>query len=66
LYQYEYGNINIANGELSEIKGFGESEKKEYYLFPNTGSYRMNQYLYFFSETINGSKILLSRIDLSK
>jgi hypothetical protein len=66
LYQYEYGNINIANGELSEIKGFGESEKKEYYLFPNTGSYRMNQYLYFFSETINGNKILLSRIDLSK
>jgi hypothetical protein len=66
LYQYEYGNINIANGELSEIKGFGESEKKEYYLFPNTGAYRMNQYLYFFSETINGSKILLSRIDLSK
>jgi hypothetical protein len=66
LYQYEYGNININNGELSEINGFGESEKKEYYLFPNTGAYKLSHYLYFFSETINGSKILLSRMDLSK
>ena len=66
LYQYEYGNINIANGELSEFKGFGDSEKKEFYLFQNTGSYQMAQYLYFFSETLNGNKILLSRMDLSK
>lgn len=66
LYQYEYGNINIGNGELSEFKGFGDSEKKEFYLFQNTGSYQMNNYLYFFSETLNGNKILLSRMDLSK
>ena len=66
LYQYEYGNINIANGELSEFKGFGDSEKKEFYLFQNTGSYQMDNYLYFFSETLNGNKILLSRMDLSK
>jgi hypothetical protein len=66
LYQYEYGNINIADGELSEFKGFGDSEKKEFYLFQNTGSYQMDHYLYFFSETINGNKILLSRMDLSK
>ena len=66
LYQYEYGNINIADGELSEFKGFGDSEKKEFYLFQNTGSYQMDHYLYFFSETLNGNKILLSRMDLSK
>jgi len=66
LYQYEYGNINIDNGELSEFKGFGDSEKKEFYLFQNTGSYQMDHYLYFFSETLNGNKILLSRMDLSK
>jgi hypothetical protein len=66
LYQYEYGNINIADGELSEFKGFGDAEKKEFYLFQNTGSYQMGQYLYFFSETMNGNKILLSRMDLSK
>ena len=66
LYQYEYGNINIANGELSEFKGFGDSEKKEFYLFQNTGSYQLDHYLYFFSETLNGKKILLSRMDLSK
>ncbi len=66
LYQYEYGNINIADGELSEFKGFGDSEKREFYLFQNTGSYPMDYYLFFFSETLNGNKILLSRMDLSK
>jgi hypothetical protein len=66
LYQYEYGNINIADGELGAFKGFGDSEKKEFYLFPNTGSYQMGNYLYFFSETMRGDQILLSRMDLSK
>ncbi len=66
LYQYEYGNINIENGDVSEFKGFGDSEKKEFYLFQNTGSYQMDHYLYFFSETLNGKQILLTRMDLSK
>ncbi|MBK7213228.1 MAG: hypothetical protein IPH88_08055 [Bacteroidales bacterium] len=66
LYQYEYGNINIADGELSDFKGFGNSEKKEFYLFPNTGSYQMDHYLFFFSETMRGDEILLTRMDLSK
>ena len=66
LYQYEYGNIQISDGKLSDFKGFGESERREYYLIPNTGSYQVNNYLFFFSETISGSKILLSRVDLSK
>lgn len=66
LFQYEYGNVNISDGELNDFKGFGESEKNEYYLFPNTGSYQVNNYLFFFSETMRGDKILLSRIDLSK
>ncbi len=66
LYQYEYGNINIADGSLSEFKGFGDSEKKEFYLFQNTGAYPMAQYLFFFSETMAGNKILLTRMDVSK
>ncbi len=66
LYQYEYGNINIADGALSEFKGFGDSEKKEFYLFSNTGTYQMDHYLFFFSETLKGDKILLSRMDLTK
>lgn len=66
LYQYEYGNIKISDGELSDFKGFGESQKREFYLIPNTGSYQINNYLFFFSETISGNKILLTRIDLSK
>jgi len=66
LFQYEYGNIKISDGELGDFKGFGDMEKKEYYLFPNTGSYQVNNYLFFFSETLRGDKILLSRIDLSE
>jgi hypothetical protein len=66
LYGFDYGSINIGNGELSEFKTFGEDEKRSFYLFNNTNSYKMANYLYFFSEDLNGGKILLTRMDIAK
>lgn len=66
LFGFDYGNINIGNGELGEFKTFGDEEKRSFYLFKNTTSYKMGNYLYFFSETERGDKILLTRMDLSK
>jgi hypothetical protein len=66
LYNMEYGNINIADGELSEFKFLGESEKKKFYLFPNVTSTQLGNYNLFFSETEKGDKVLVSRVDLSK
>ena len=66
LYGFDYGNIGIGSGELSEFKTFGEDEKRTFYLFNNTSSYKMANYLYFFSEDLRGGKILLTRMDISK
>ncbi|MDF2449281.1 MAG: hypothetical protein K0R26_1785 [Bacteroidota bacterium] len=66
LFGFDYGSINIANGELSEFKSFGDDEKREYYLYANTSSYKMGHNLFFFSETKKGDKILLTRMDLTK
>ncbi|MEO7211899.1 hypothetical protein [Mucilaginibacter sp.] len=66
LYNMEYGSINIADGQLSEFKFLGESEKKKFYLFPNTNETRLGNYSLFFSETEKGDKILVSRVDLTK
>jgi hypothetical protein len=66
LYNMEYGSINIADGQLSDFKFLGESEKKKFYLFPNVSETRLANYSLFFSETEKGDKILVSRIDLTK
>lgn len=66
LLGFDYGSINIANGDLSEFKSFGDEEKREYFLFSNTSSYKMGTNLFFFSETKKGDKILLTRMDLTK
>jgi hypothetical protein len=66
LYNMEYGSINIADGALSEFKFLGESEKKSFYLFPNTNETRLGNYSLFFSETEKGDKVLVSRVDLTK
>ncbi|MDF2437939.1 MAG: hypothetical protein K0Q95_2315 [Bacteroidota bacterium] len=66
LYGFDYGSINIADGSLSEFKTFGEDEKRSFYLFNNTNSYKMANYLYFFSEDTKGGKILLTRMDIAK
>ncbi|MBC7493858.1 MAG: hypothetical protein H7221_02540, partial [Flavobacterium sp.] len=66
LYGFDYGSINIANGELSEFKTFGDDEKRDFFLFKNTSGYKMGKCVYFFSETRKGDKILLTRMDLTK
>jgi len=66
LFGFDYGAIKITNGELSEFKTFGEDEKRTFYLFENTGGYVMNNYLFFFSESLKGGQILLTRMDLTK
>ncbi len=66
LYNMEYGSINIGDGELSEFKFLGESEKKKFYLFPNVSDTHLGNYNLFFSETEKGDKVLVSRVDLSK
>lgn len=66
LYGFDYGSINIATGELSEFKTFGDEEKRDFYLFKNTSSYKMGNNLYFFSETKKGDRILLTKMDLAK
>ncbi|MES2512969.1 MAG: hypothetical protein V4580_02450 [Bacteroidota bacterium] len=66
LYGFDYGSINIANGELSDFKTFGDDEKRDFFLFKNTSSYKMGTNLFFFSETKRGDKILLTKMDLTK
>jgi hypothetical protein len=66
LYGFDYGNINIATGELSEFKTFGDDEKRDFFLFKNTNSYKMGNNLFFFSETKKGDRILLTKMDLTK
>lgn len=61
-----YGSINLESGAMSEFKTFGEDSKKPFYLFSNTTAYQMDNFIYFFSETEKGDKMLISRIDISK
>ncbi|MEK6616895.1 MAG: hypothetical protein AABZ32_12455 [Bacteroidota bacterium] len=61
----DYGSINLETGEISEYKTIGE-DKKPFYLFSKTSGYQMGNYIYFFSETEKGDKMLLTRIDISK
>lgn len=61
----DYGSINFETGEISEFKTIGE-DKKPYYLFSKTSGTQLGNFIYFFSETEKGDKMLLSRIDISK
>lgn len=61
-----YGTVNLESGEISEFKTFGEDKKNPFYLFSKTAGYQMGNYLYFFSETEKGDKMLLTRMDISK
>ena len=62
----DYGSINLETGEMSEFKTFGEDKRNPFYLFAKTSGYQMGNYIYFFSETEKGEKMLLTRIDISK
>jgi len=61
----DYGSINLETGEISEYKTIGV-DKKPYYLFSKTSGSQIGNYIYFFSETEKGDKMLLTRIDISK
>lgn len=64
LYTIQYGTIDLAKKEASDFKLLGEDEKKKFYLYPKNNSLNINKYLYFFSETLRGDKMLISRMTL--
>ncbi|MEZ5002273.1 MAG: hypothetical protein R2730_04480 [Chitinophagales bacterium] len=66
LYTFQYGTIDLTNGTAGEFNILGESEKKNYYLMPSNYANEMGKYLVVLSETERGSRILQSRIDISK
>jgi hypothetical protein len=66
LYTFQYGTIDLNNGKAGEFKILGESEKKNYYLMPSNYANELGKYLIVLSETEKGSRILQSRVDISK
>lgn len=66
LYTFQYGTIDLEKGTAGDFKILGESEKKNYYLMPSSYIHQMGQYLIVLSETEKGSRILQSRVDLTK
>ncbi|MFZ4522887.1 MAG: hypothetical protein ACOYNC_14355 [Bacteroidales bacterium] len=62
LYSIEYGSIDVASKKASDFKTLGEDENRKYYLYPKHSVLSTNEYLYFFSETIRGDKLLISRL----
>ncbi len=64
LYSIEYGGIDLKAGTASDFKTLGEDEKRKYYLYENHNTLQNGNMLYFFSETLRGDKMLISRIDL--
>jgi hypothetical protein len=66
LYTFQYGTIDLNNGTAGDFKILGESEKKNYYLMPSNYSIQLGKFLIVLSETEKGSRILQSRVDISK
>lgn len=66
LYTFQYGTIDLNKGTAGEFKILGESEKKNYYLMPSAYANELGKYLIVLSETEKGSRILQSRVDISK
>ncbi|MEI7895776.1 MAG: hypothetical protein WCJ26_01975 [bacterium] len=62
LYSIEYGNIDLATQKASDFKTLGEDENRKYYLYPKNNVLSTRDYLYFFSETTRGDKLLISRL----
>jgi hypothetical protein len=62
LYSIEYGSIDMKAQKASDFKTLGEDEKRKYYLYPSHNVLATNDYLYFFSETTTGDKMLISRL----
>jgi hypothetical protein len=62
LYSIEYGNIDVKTQKASDFKTLGEDENRKYYLYPSNYTLSTKDYLYFFSETTKGDKLLISRL----
>jgi len=62
LYSIQYGNIDLASKKSSDFKTLGEDENRKYYLYPSNNILPTMDYLYFFSETTRGDKMLVSRL----
>jgi hypothetical protein len=62
LYSIEYGNIDLKTQKPSDFKTLGEDEKRRYYLYPSNNVLSTGDFLYFFSETTSGDKMLISRL----
>ncbi len=62
LYSIEYGSIDLKSQKASDFKTLGEDEKRKYYLYPSNNVLSAKDYLYFFSETTSGDKMLISRL----
>jgi hypothetical protein len=62
LYSIQYGKIDLQSQKANDFKTLGEDENRKYYLFPSNNVLSTDQYLYFFSETTLGDKMLISRL----
>lgn len=66
LYSIEYGKLDLVNGKSSEFKTLGADEKRKYYLYDGLNRIKIGDFIYFFSETTRGDKLLLSRLKLDE
>lgn len=66
FYSIEFGKLDLASGKSSEFRTLGDLEKKKYYLYNKHNRIQIGDYLYFFSETPNGDRLLVSRMDVSQ
>jgi len=62
LYSIEYGSIDLKAQKASDFKTLGEDENRKYYLYPSHNVLSTRDYLYFFSETTRGDRMLISRL----
>ena len=66
IYSIEYGKIDLSTGKSSEFRTLGDLEKKKYYLYDKHNRIQIGDYIYFFSETPNGDRLLVSRMDVNQ
>lgn len=64
LYSIEYGIIDLKEAKASDFKTLGEDERRKYYLYESHNTMQNGNFLYFFSETTRGDKMLISRLNL--
>jgi hypothetical protein len=68
LYTIQYGAVDLQAQAMSEFKVLGEDANRNFYLFRGNQpkKLRLGVYQIFLSENLSGSKIMLSRFDLTK